>query len=39
MIAAGNAIVANPHPSGAHCAAHAVREYNQAIARSSASTT
>lgn len=32
MIAAGNALVANPHPSGAQCAAHAVREYNKAIA-------
>ena len=32
MIAAGNAIVANPHPSGTNCAAHAVREYNRAIA-------
>src|SRR3954468_3517793 len=31
MIAAGNAIVANPHPSGVNCAAHAVREYNRAI--------
>ena len=32
MIAAGNAIVCNPHPGGAHCAAHAVRAYNKAIA-------
>ncbi len=32
MIASGNAIVANPHPSGVNCAAHAVREYNKAIA-------
>src|SRR3954470_23871623 len=32
MVASGNAIVANPHPSGAQCAAHAVREYNKAIA-------
>jgi aldehyde dehydrogenase len=32
MIASGNAIVANPHPSGTNCAAHAVREYNRAIA-------
>ena len=32
MIASGNAIVANPHPSGTDCAAHAVREYNRAIA-------
>src|SRR5688572_13967345 len=31
MIASGNAIVANPHPSGANCAALAVREYNKAI--------
>ncbi len=32
MIASGNSIVANPHPSGTNCAAHAVREYNQSIA-------
>lgn len=32
MVASGNAIVANPHPSGSNCAAHAVREYNKAIA-------
>jgi aldehyde dehydrogenase len=32
MIASGNAIVANTHPSGTNCAAHAVREYNKAIA-------
>src|SRR5687768_163206 len=32
MIASGNSIVANPHPSGTNCAAHAVREYNKAIA-------
>src|SRR5437667_12111271 len=32
MLASGNAIVANPHPSGTNCAAHAVREYNKAIA-------
>lgn len=32
MVASGNAIVANPHPSAANCAAHAVREYNKAIA-------
>lgn len=32
MIASGNAIVANPHPSGANCAAMAVREYNKQIA-------
>ncbi len=31
MVAAGNSIVANPHPSGANCAAMAVREYNKAI--------
>src|SRR5262245_49993092 len=33
MVAAGNSIVCNPHPSGANCAAHAVREYNKAIAQ------
>ncbi len=33
MIASGNAIVANPHPSGVNCAAHAVWEYNRAIAQ------
>src|SRR3984957_17665602 len=32
MIASGNSIVANPHPSGTNCAAVAVREYNKAIA-------
>lgn len=32
MVAAGNAVVCNPHPSGARCAVHAVREYNKAIA-------
>jgi len=32
MIASGNAMVTNPHPSGTGCAAHAVREYNRAIA-------
>src|SRR3984957_18893462 len=31
MIASGNAMVINPHPSGAKCAVHAVREYNKAI--------
>ncbi len=31
MIASGNAIVANPHPSGINCAAIAVREYNKQI--------
>jgi aldehyde dehydrogenase len=33
MVAAGNSIVANPHPSGVNCAALAVREYNKAIAQ------
>lgn len=32
MIASGNSIVANPHPSGKDCAVLAVREYNQQIA-------
>ncbi|MGC4034271.1 MAG: aldehyde dehydrogenase [Tepidisphaeraceae bacterium] len=32
MIAAGNSLVINPHPSGANCAAVAVKEYNQRIA-------
>src|SRR5947208_314916 len=32
MIAAGNSLVANPHPSGTNCAAIAVREYNRQIA-------
>src|SRR6476469_3894701 len=32
MIASGNSLVCNPHPSGTNCAAHAVREYNRAIA-------
>jgi len=31
MIAAGNAMVVNPHPSGAACAAMAAAEYNRAI--------
>ena len=31
MVAAGNAIVVNPHPGGAKCAALAVREFNRAI--------
>lgn len=31
MIASGNAIVANPHPSGTRSAVHAVREWNKAI--------
>jgi aldehyde dehydrogenase len=33
MVAAGNAIVFNPHPGGARSAAMAVREYNKAIER------
>jgi len=33
MVASGNSIVCNAHPSGANCAAHAVREYNRAIAQ------
>jgi aldehyde dehydrogenase len=33
MIAAGNSMVVNPHPSGANCAAKAVETFNQAIAR------
>jgi aldehyde dehydrogenase len=32
MIASGNALVINAHPSGANCAAIAVREYNRQIA-------
>ena len=32
MIAAGNSVIFNPHPSGVNCAAHATREYNKAIA-------
>lgn len=32
MVASGNSIVFNAHPSGANCAAYAVREYNKAIA-------
>jgi len=31
MVAAGNAIVFNPHPGGASCAALAVNEFNEAI--------
>lgn len=31
MIAAGNALVINAHPSGANCAAVAIREYNRQI--------
>ncbi|HWX20588.1 MAG TPA: aldehyde dehydrogenase family protein [Candidatus Binatia bacterium] len=33
IVAAGNAVVFNAHPSAARCAALAVREYNQAIER------
>lgn len=33
MIAAGNALVINPHPSGHKCAAVAVETYNKAISR------
>ncbi len=33
MLAAGNSMVINPHPSGAKCGAEAVRVYNEAIAR------
>jgi len=32
MVAAGNAMVVNPHPSGANCAALAVETFNRAIA-------
>jgi aldehyde dehydrogenase len=32
MLAAGNSMVVNPHPSGTRCAAHAASEYNKAIA-------
>ena len=31
MIAAGNSVVVNPHPSGKHVAAEGVRRFNQAI--------
>ncbi len=31
MVAAGNAVVFNPHPGGAACAATAIREINQSI--------
>lgn len=31
MVAAGNAVVFNPHPGGAKCAALAIREFNRAI--------
>jgi aldehyde dehydrogenase len=33
IVAAGNAVVFNPHPGAARCAAHAVQAYNQAIRR------
>lgn len=33
MVAAGNALVVNPHPGGAKCATVAVRAFNQAIAK------
>ncbi len=33
IVAAGNAVVFNPHPAAAKCAAMAVREYNKAIER------
>jgi aldehyde dehydrogenase len=33
MVAAGNAVVFNAHPSASRCAAVAIRAYNQAIAR------
>jgi aldehyde dehydrogenase len=33
MVAAGNAVVFNAHPSASRCAALAIRAYNQAIAR------
>lgn len=33
IVAAGNAVVFNPHPSAARCAALAVRAYNEAIHR------
>lgn len=35
MVAAGNAVVFNPHPGGARSAALAVRAYNEAIERES----
>jgi aldehyde dehydrogenase len=31
MVAAGNAVVFNPHPGGAACAATAIHEFNEAI--------
>jgi acyl-CoA reductase-like NAD-dependent aldehyde dehydrogenase len=33
ITAAGNAVVFNPHPGAARCAAHAVRAFNEAIYR------
>ncbi len=33
MVAAGNAVVINPHPSAAKCAAEAVKVFNRAIMR------
>jgi aldehyde dehydrogenase len=33
IVAAGNAVVFNPHPGASRCAAHAVRIYNEAIYR------
>jgi len=33
IVAAGNAVVFNPHPAASRCAAHAVRTYNEAIYR------
>lgn len=33
MLAAGNSLVANPHPSGAKIAAHGTRLFNQAIVK------
>ncbi len=33
MIASGNTLVVNPHPSGKHVAAEGVRRYNEALAR------
>ena len=33
MVAAGNAVVFNPHPAAARCAAMAVRAFNEAILR------
>jgi aldehyde dehydrogenase len=32
MIASGNSLVINAHPSGANCAAHAIGQYNRQIA-------